>query len=178
MLLSPRDLWFVTQKYLSTQLPLLQEAPSLRTTTQNRAHMISPVLQVLQLHGAITYCAWVEQLHTAQYVTLQIEIGWRKAKICRFGSTKWYWPNVFHSLLRLVNGTVKPNTVPAREECNKYDRTAAPCFWLVCYWQSLSLCTVPIFVLWVGLEKSKLLNLDVRNIFGWSHIEHLLKMLW
>jgi hypothetical protein len=31
---------------------------------------------------------------------------------------------------------------------------------------------VPILVLWMGLEKSKEPNLDVRNIFAGSHTEH------
>jgi hypothetical protein len=31
---------------------------------------------------------------------------------------------------------------------------------------------VPVLVLWLGLEKSKQLNLNVRNIFAGSHTEH------
>ncbi len=37
------------------------------------------------------------------------------------------------------------------------------------------LFAVPILVLWAGLQKSKLLNLDVRNIFAGSHTEHCSK---
>jgi hypothetical protein len=40
-------------------------------------------------------------------VTLQIEIGYRKAKTCRFGSAKWFWPSNFAEFLRLVKGTAK-----------------------------------------------------------------------
>ncbi len=35
-----------------------------------------------------------------------------------------------------------------------------------------SLYAVPVLVLWVGLEKSKYLILDARNIFAESHTEH------
>jgi hypothetical protein len=31
---------------------------------------------------------------------------------------------------------------------------------------------VPVLVLWVGLEKSKELNLNVKNIFAMSHTQH------
>jgi hypothetical protein len=32
------------------------------------------------------------------------------------------------------------------------------------------LFAVPVLVLWVELEKSKLLNMDVRNIFAWPRL--------
>jgi hypothetical protein len=31
----------------------------------------------------------------AQYVSLQIKIGWRTVKPCWFGSAKWFWPSIF-----------------------------------------------------------------------------------
>jgi hypothetical protein len=53
-------------------------------------------------------------------------------------------------------------SAPAREECNKYDLTAAPHFWLVnrndcSKWFAIGsshLFVVPISVLWAGLQKS------------------------
>jgi len=58
----------------------------------------------------------------AQYVILHNKIGWRKPTICRFGSAKLPtlpWP---------VKGAWALCT--SRKECNKYDLTAAQCFWL------------------------------------------------
>jgi hypothetical protein len=40
-----------------------------------------------------------------------------------------FGPAFLYSLLRLVKGIAKLNTCQ-REECNKYDLTAAPCSWL------------------------------------------------
>jgi hypothetical protein len=72
-----------------------------------------------------------------------------------------------------------------REECNKWDLTADPYFWFVNHndwsrWFALSsshLFALPRSVLWVGLEKSKQLNLDVTNIFAESHTQHPVGML-
>jgi hypothetical protein len=35
---------------------------------------------------------------SAQYVTLQIKIGWRKLKTCWYISSKWFWPRIFAQL--------------------------------------------------------------------------------
>jgi hypothetical protein len=32
---------------------------------------------------------------SAQHVTMQIKIGWRKVKTCWFGLVKWFWPSIF-----------------------------------------------------------------------------------
>jgi hypothetical protein len=42
------------------------------------------------------------------------------------------------------------------------------------------LFAVSVLVLWLGLRKSKLLNLDVRNIFARSHTDHQLsaRIMW
>ncbi len=70
----------------------------------------------------------------------------------------------------------------SRKECNKYDLTATECFWLAHHndsprWfaissQSPPQFSVPVSVLWVGLQKSTQLNLDVKDIFSGSHTEH------
>jgi hypothetical protein len=31
----------------------------------------------------------------AQYVSLQIKLGWRTVETCWFGSAKWFWPSIF-----------------------------------------------------------------------------------
>jgi hypothetical protein len=80
-----------------------------------------------------------------------------------------------HSLLRMVEGTAKQN----REESNNMIWLLLP----VSYWPLImigqsglvlvsGLFAVPVLVLWVGLGKSKQLNLDVRNIFAGSLTEH------
>jgi hypothetical protein len=38
---------------------------------------------------------WKSNSSGAQYVTLQIKIGWREVKTCQFGLAKWFWPNIF-----------------------------------------------------------------------------------
>ncbi len=67
------------------------------------------------------------------------------------------------------------------KECNKYDLTAAQCFWLAHHndssmWFTISrpphLFAAPASVLWVGLQKSTWLNFDVKNIFAGSYTEH------
>jgi hypothetical protein len=62
----------------------------------------------------------------AQYVNLQIKIRWRKVKTCWFGPDNDFGPTFFHSFLRLMHSKA-PH---AEEDCNNYDMTAAPCFWL------------------------------------------------
>ncbi len=56
----------------------------------------------------------------------------------------------------------QPRLTPTREECNKYDLGAPPCFWLVNHidlgpsalqLEVSYLFAVPVFILWVGLEK-------------------------
>jgi hypothetical protein len=72
-----------------------------------------------------------------------------------------------------------------REECNKYDLTTDQWFWLapiIVMLRPGGLLLVVLHlsrfsVLWVGLQKSKLLNLDVKNIFArvtyWAPLEML-----
>jgi hypothetical protein len=63
--------------------------------------------------------------------------------------------------LLLVPGFHWPNVL--KSECNEYDLTAPPCFWLAKHndwsrWSSISssyLFAVLVSVLWVGLRKSK-----------------------
>ncbi len=90
-----------------------------------------------------------------------------------FGSAK------LPMLLWLVKGTGVMCT--RRKECTKYDLTAAQYFWLAHHndwsrWFAVVvpyLFAVPVSVLWVGLQKSTQLNLDVKNIFSGSHTEQL-----
>jgi hypothetical protein len=51
-----------------------------------------------------------------------------KSKDAGLTQQNGFGPEFLHSLLRLVEGTAKPNTCLRREECNKYDPTASPCF--------------------------------------------------
>jgi len=67
-----------------------------------------------------------------------------------------------------------------KKECNKYDLTATLC---VSDWPIIMirpgglllvvshLFLVPVSVLWVGLQKSTQLNLDVKNISAGSHTD-------
>ncbi len=84
-----------------------------------------------------------------------IECGWSSAKL--------FWPR---SLRRLV-----------KEECNKQDLTAAPCFsWPIVTILSLGylllevshLFAVSVLLLQVGLKKTQKLILDVTNTFARS----------
>ncbi len=50
------------------------------------------------------------------------------------------------------------NCAPAREECNKCDPTATPCFLLAKHndlllGSSSNIFAVPVSILWVGLQK-------------------------
>jgi hypothetical protein len=50
----------------------------------------------------------------------------KKSKHASLAQQNGFDPAFLHSLLRPAQGTAK--LTPAREECNKYDLTAAPCF--------------------------------------------------
>jgi hypothetical protein len=83
-----------------------------------------------------------------QCMNLHNKIGWTKVNICR--------------LRKMVFLLVKC-CAPGRDECNKYDQTAAPCCWLANHndwsrWFAISsshLFAVLASVLWVGLQNSK-----------------------
>ncbi len=84
---------------------------------------------------SITWWAWFHCLlftksisSGSQYVILKSKIGWRKVKLCWFGSGKWFWLSIMHSLLWLVKGTARLCT--AWKDHNKYDLTAFLGFWL------------------------------------------------
>ncbi len=55
-----------------------------------------------------------------------LKLGEEKSKHAGLAQQNGFSPAFLHSLLRLVKGSC----APARAECNKYDLTAAPCFWL------------------------------------------------
>jgi hypothetical protein len=40
---------------------------------------------------------------------------------------KWFWPSIFAEFAQ-AGEKAQQNLIPAREQCNKYDLTAAPCF--------------------------------------------------
>jgi hypothetical protein len=81
------------------------------------------------IHGALILILelfMIKSIPTgALYVTLHIKIRWRKVKICGLSSGNWFF---FCKFARTAEASKK--RAPAREECNKYDRTAFPCFWL------------------------------------------------
>ncbi len=62
-----------------------------------------------------------------QYVILHSTIGWTNSNICRFDSGKWFWLSIIAHVA--VAGKRRSNTVHLQKECNKYDVTAAQCFW-------------------------------------------------
>ncbi len=68
----------------------------------------------------------------AHYVILQIELDEEKSNPACLAQQNGFWPNILHGLLRLVKA--QQSLTPAREECNKYDLTDAPCFWLTKYY--------------------------------------------
>jgi hypothetical protein len=84
-----------------------------------------------------------------------------KSKHARLAQQNGFGPEFLHSFLRLVKGTAKPK--------DWLDSLIGPGGLLLVV---SHLFAVPVLVLWLGLEKSKLLNLDVRNIFAGSHTEH------
>jgi len=67
-----------------------------------------------------------------QYVILHTKIGWRKVKMCRFGSGKWFWLSISGQFMvaRKKRCNAVPHAEREKRECNKYDLTAAQCFWL------------------------------------------------
>jgi hypothetical protein len=54
-------------------------------------------------------------------------IGSRKVNICRFGPGKSFFSCIFAQFAEVGKNHSK-SYAPAREEYNKYDLTAAPCF--------------------------------------------------
>ncbi len=54
----------------------------------------------------------------------------KKVKTRWFGSAKWFWPGIFVARFAEAGKKAQRSCVPTREECNEYDLTAAPCFWL------------------------------------------------
>jgi len=51
-------------------------------------------------------------------VTLQIKIGWRKVKTCRFGSAKWFWPDIFAQFAEAGKRHNKAEHLPAERVRN------------------------------------------------------------
>jgi hypothetical protein len=96
-----------------------------------------------------------------------LKSGWRKVHTCRFRLRKvvflpcWCWWKAQQSCAH------------AREECNKYDLTRDPCFLLAHHndssrWFAISsshIFAVPVSVLWVGLQKSKITKLGCQKYF-------------
>ncbi len=95
---------------------------------------------------------------------------------------KGFWlSRITHvAVARLVKGSVALCT--SKKECNKYDLTAAQCFWSAHHndwsrWFVISSSPPPIccpsFSLISGVAKEYIkLHLDVKNIFAGSHTEH------
>jgi hypothetical protein len=75
-------------------------------------------------------------------------------KKSRFGSAKWLWPSIFAQFAQ-AGKKAQQNLIPAREHCNKYDLTAAPCSdWpIIMIGRGGLILVVPVLVLWVGMEK-------------------------
>jgi hypothetical protein len=101
-------------------------------------------------------------------------IRWKKVKTFQFNSGNGFGSIDLYSSRWLVKCATSLCT--CRKECNKYDLTAAQCFWnwsvQVVSFGASQLFAVPVSVLSTGLGKSKQLNLDVTNIFAGSHAEH------
>jgi hypothetical protein len=108
----------------------------------------------------------------AEYVTLQIKIRWRKVNICRLSSGK----TVFNCIFALFAEAGKRHS----KDMHLLENSVINMISLLLHvfdwsrWFAISsshLFAIPLSVLWVALEKSKQLNLDVRNMFVGSHIE-------
>jgi hypothetical protein len=54
--------------------------------------------------------------------------GCTKSNICQFDSGKWFWLSIFAQVS--VAGKRLSSAVHLKIKCNKYDLTAAQCFWL------------------------------------------------
>jgi hypothetical protein len=136
-------------------------------------------LSLVSLCGLLTILERMSLSRNAHRVILHSKIGWRKLKTCWFGSRKRFWLCIIAQCVwRLGKGTEqsqKKNSVIRR-------------IWLlvtVSDWSIIMigpgglllvfrhLFAVPVSVLWVGLQKSKLLNLDVKKYFCsitcWAH---------
>jgi hypothetical protein len=61
-----------------------------------------------------------------QYMTLHPKMGCTTLKTWWFGSAKWFWPSTF----AVFWNKAQHSCVPAGEDGNKYDLTAAPCLLL------------------------------------------------
>ncbi len=66
----------------------------------------------LYIHNFEVFC--LSNSTGAQYLTLQIKIGWRKVNNASLAYQNGFAPPLLHSLLRLVKGTVKPYTCQRR----------------------------------------------------------------
>jgi len=55
---------------------------------------------------------------SAQYVTLHLEIEWRKVKICQFGSAKSFWPNIFAQFAEVGKRHSKAVHMPEKSVIN------------------------------------------------------------
>jgi hypothetical protein len=96
-----------------------------------------------------------------------------------------FGPAFLHSLTRLIKCTAKL-LAPTRKECNEYDMTVAPCFWLANYndWSrcfaisSLPPICTPSFSLWVRLEnknkKTSIWKEYFCGVTSWAPLEMLL----
>ncbi len=85
-------------------------------------------------------------------MTLQIKTGMTKSQ--NMQSLAWqnsFGPEFVHSLLRLVKGTTKPNTLLLNGLHSLIDSDGLHL--LVCH-----LFAVPVLVLWVGLENKEVNN--------------------
>ncbi len=81
-----------------------------------------------KMGGMSTHSYWCKSNSiSAPYVNLQTRNGWKKVETCQFGSAKWFWPSNF-CIVCWGQYKAQQSLTPAREECNKYDLTAAPCF--------------------------------------------------
>jgi len=65
---------------------------------------------------------------SAQHVSLQIKIGWRKVKARLFGQQNGFGPALLQRFREAGKWPSSKSLTPAKEECTNCDMTAAPCF--------------------------------------------------
>jgi hypothetical protein len=95
-----------------------------------------------------------------QYVIiLQGTIGWRKSKVCWFGSGNWFWVRIHARIAEAGEGAAALCT--SRKECNKYDLTEHCCSMCPILYIKATLVSVCVGSAW------KILSVTARSLWSW-----------
>jgi len=104
--------------------------------------------------------------------------------MCRFWSRQTVLASAHFAAAQCAVAGKRRNTIVhlQKKSVIKYDLTAAPCFslahhndWSRPFTTNLvvpHLFAIPVSILWLGLQRSEQLNLDVKITLAESHTEH------